>query len=154
MAKLSAATAKDSIYGLRGFEHLLKRVDAFVYRKEGAWVPSLNTGGLACTRWIKQGVGGKCLKLGQIRQAGWAACSESSQPLLVPLLWGEIALWLWALGSMCLPDSCIATWWYRIKTKSHETWVFITVKEDSDSIPDALEHVGEESQVALKIKLN
>jgi hypothetical protein len=29
-----------------------------------------------------------------------------------------------------------------------------SVKEDSDSIPDALEHVGEEPQVALKIKLN
>jgi hypothetical protein len=43
----------------RGYEPLLKREGTYVYTKEGTRVTSLNTGGLVCTRLIKQGLGGK-----------------------------------------------------------------------------------------------
>ncbi len=45
----------------RGYEPLLKREGAYVYTKEGTRVPSLNSGSFVCTRWSKQGVGGKSL---------------------------------------------------------------------------------------------
>ncbi len=79
----------------QGLWALLKSKGTFVYTKEGTRVPSPNTGGLVCTRRTKQGIGGKCLWLGQMRQVKWAA----AQHLLKPLLGGKIASWLWGSGA-------------------------------------------------------
>ena len=55
-----------------------------VYTKEGTRVPSLNTRGLACTRWTKQGLEGNCLQLGHIRQVDWAAAQHLLSPFSSP----------------------------------------------------------------------
>jgi hypothetical protein len=55
-----------------------------VYTYQGTIVPSLSTGGLVCTRWTKQRVGGKCLQLGQMRQVDWAAAEHLLSPFSSP----------------------------------------------------------------------
>ncbi len=67
------------------------------YKKNDEALLSLTGSMSSCSRekqWTKQEVGGTCFQLGQM----WQVDSASSQPLLKPLLWGDIALWLGVLG--------------------------------------------------------
>ncbi len=72
----------------RGGSDLLYSIQYYcVYRKEGTGIKSLNAGGLASTRWTKQGVGvlgGKCLWLGQMRRVDWAPAQHRLSPVSNP----------------------------------------------------------------------
>jgi hypothetical protein len=101
-----------------GYEPLIKREGAYVYTKERSRVPSLNTGGLVCTRWTKQGLGGNCLLLGPIRKVDWAAAEHLLSPFsshFFRVTWlydcgfgwtsrgsGGKCLWLWWAGAQHL----------------------------------------------------
>jgi hypothetical protein len=71
----------EPLLNLKGAMRSCSREKLYVYTKEGTRVPSLNTGGLVCTRFTKQGVGVKCFNLGK-----WGKLIEQLLSTLFALL--------------------------------------------------------------------
>ncbi len=68
------------------------------YTKEGTRVHFLNTGGLVVYS-MKKNRGRRKIFITRANATSWlSTCWAPSQSLLTPLLWGEIALWLWVQG--------------------------------------------------------
>ncbi len=78
--------------------------------------PVSNYKNFASTRWIKQGVGEKCLKLGKMQQADWAAAqhllSLFSSPFFRNMGSGAVSFWynLPNLSKWCCEYSADGRW--------------------------------------------
>ncbi len=70
-------------------------------QKKGDWSPVSKCGGFGVYSMNKTGgrITRRKMFMTRANAASWlSSCSEPSQPLIKPLLWGEFALWLWVQG--------------------------------------------------------